>query len=329
MSLIRTAFLLLVMTALFIVVGYVLGGQTGILIALGLSIVTHLVSFWSSDKIVLRMHGAIEVDERTAPQFYGIVRDLSARAGIPMPKVCIMKNPQPNAFATGRNPQNAAVCATTGILEILTPQELSGVIAHELAHIKNRDTLTMAMAATIAGAISMLANFSLFFGSRRDNNSPIGPIAGIVIALAAPFAAMLIQMAISRSREYVADREGARITGHPLWLASALRKLETMRKQVRNASAEANPASAHLFIINPLSGRSIDSLFVTHPNTQNRIAALEALAREMGELPSNVAEYEPTQRRAEDQADIDAEQQPGPWNPARPRPGSPDRGPWG
>ncbi len=287
MTLIRTGLLLLAMTALFVVVGYVLGGQTGILIALALSIATNIWSYWASDSIVLRMHGAVEVDENSAPEFFGIVRDLSQRAGLPMPRVCIMRNPQPNAFATGRDPAHAAICATTGLLEMLNKEEVSGVIAHELAHVKNRDTLTMAMAATLAGAISMLANFSLFFGARRDERSPIGPWAGFLIALAAPFAAMLIQMGISRSREYAADREGSRISGHPLWLASALRKLEASRKRIRNMTAEANPASAHLFIVNPLTGRGLDSLFVTHPSTENRIAELERIAREMGESMSN------------------------------------------
>ena len=283
MSLIRTGLLLLAMTALFVIVGYLLGGQTGILIALALSIATHIWSYWASDSIVLRMHGAKQITEQDQPVYYGVVRSLAAKAGLPMPRVCIMDSPQPNAFATGRNPSHAAVCATTGLLAIVNENELAGVLAHELAHVKYRDTLTMAMAATLAGAISMLANFSLFFGSRRDSRSPIGPFGGILVALAAPFAAMLIQMAISRSREYAADREGSRISGHPLWLASALRKLENSRKRVPNLTAEANPASAHLFIVNPLTGRGTDSLFITHPSTENRIALLEELAHQMGE----------------------------------------------
>lgn len=283
MSLLRTVFLMFALTVLFMAVGYALAGPTGILIALGISIATHIWSYWASDSIVLHMHGAIEVDETAAPEYYGIVRTLSQNAGLPMPRVCIMNNPQPNAFATGRNPAHAAVCATTGLLEMLTPEEVSGVLAHELAHVKNRDTLTMAMAATISGAISMLANFSLFFGSRRDARAPLSPMLGLLVALAAPFAAMLIQMAISRSREYVADEEGSRISKHPLWLASALRKLESARGRIRNATAEAHPASAHMFIVNPLTGRGTDSLFITHPSTENRIARLEEIARRMGE----------------------------------------------
>ena len=283
MSLIRTGFLLLVLTALFVVVGYLLAGQTGILIALALSIATHIWSYWASDSIVLHMHGAVEIKESDAPVYYRVVRNLVAKAGLPMPRVCVMNSPQPNAFATGRNPSHAAVCATTGILELVNENELTGVLAHELAHVKNRDTLTMAMAATLAGAVSLLANFSLFFGSRRDSRAPISPWIGLLVALAAPFAAMLIQMAISRSREYAADAEGSRISGHPLWLASALRKLEAARRRIPNLTAEAHPASAHMFIVNPLTGRAVDSLFITHPSTENRIAALEALARQMGE----------------------------------------------
>ncbi len=322
MSLIRTGLLLLVLTALFVLVGYLLGGQTGILIALAISIVTHIWSYWVSDSIVLRMHGAEEVNEQSAPGFYRIVGDLSQRAGLPMPRVCIMRSPQPNAFATGRNPSHAAVCATTGLLEMLSPEEVSGVIAHELAHVKNRDTLTMAMATTLAGAISMLANFSLFFGSRRDDRAPVSPWVGILIALAAPFAAMLIQMAISRSREYAADAEGSRISGHPLWLASALRKLETARKRVPNATAEANPASAHMFIVNPLTGRGLDSLFVTHPSTDNRIAQLEELARQMGEP---VADGNQTGRPVFDGSTSYAD---GRQDPPTQR-SSANRGPWG
>jgi len=287
MSILRTGFLLLVLTALFVLVGYALAGQTGILIALAISIATHLWSYWSSDSLVLALHGAIEVDERQAPQYYQIVRQLSAKAGIPMPRVCVLNNPQPNAFATGRDPRHAAVCATTGLLEMLTPEELTGVLGHELTHVLNRDTLTMAMAATLAGAISMLANFSLFFGSRRDERAPLSPWVGLLVALAAPFAAMLVQMAISRSREYEADEGGAKLSGHPLWLASALRKLEMARLQIPNPSAEANPATAHMFIVNPLSGRGLDNLFLTHPSTENRIARLEEIARRMGEPTSD------------------------------------------
>ena len=287
MSMLRTGFLLILMSFLFAVVGFVLAGPTGLMIALVISLAMHLWGYWGSDQMVLAMHGAIEVTEAQAPVYYRIVQGLAAKAGIPMPRVCVLNNPQPNAFATGRDPSHAAVCATTGLLEMLTPEEVTGVLGHELTHVLNRDTLTMAMAATLAGAISMLANFSLFFGSRRDSRAPISPLMAILIALAAPFAAMLVQMAISRSREYEADAGGAKLTGHPLWLASALRKLEMARRRIPNVTAEEHPASAHMFIVNPLSGRGADNLFITHPSTENRVARLEEIARQMGEPMSD------------------------------------------
>jgi heat shock protein HtpX len=209
------------------------------------------------------------------------VRELANRAGLPMPRVYLMDNPQPNAFATGRNPENAAVAVTTGLLQTLSREELAGVLAHELAHIKNRDTLTMTVTATIAGAISMLAQFGLFFGGNRNNN-PLGAVGLILMVILAPLAAMIVQMAISRSREYQADRLGAEICGRPRWLASALAKISNAAQRIPNEAAEANPATAHLFIINPLSGERMDNLFSTHPATENRIAALEALEHEMG-----------------------------------------------
>jgi heat shock protein HtpX len=244
----------------------------------------NLFSYWQSDKLVLRMYGAEEVDARSGGEYYSIVADLARKAGLPMPRVYIMHNPQPNAFATGRNPQNAAVCASTGLLEMLSPEEVSGVMAHELAHVKNRDTLTMTIAASIGGAISMLAQYLQFgalFGGNRENNHVgwIGTLAAIIIA---PLAAMLVQMAISRSREYQADRMGALICGQPLWLASALQKIDHYARGIRNEPAEAAPATAHMFIINPLTGEGMDNLFSTHPNTENRIAELEKLATEMG-----------------------------------------------
>ena len=232
----------------------------------------NLFSYWNADKMVLRMHHAVEVDERNAPEYYGIVRDLAARAGLPMPKVYLIDNPQPNAFATGRNPENAAVAATTGLLERLSYEEVAGVMAHELAHVQNRDTLTMTITATLAGAISMLGNFAFFFGGNRDNNNPLGFVGVLVAMIVAPLAAMLVQMAISRTREYSADRRGAEICGQPLWLASALDKIARSAERIHNPDAERNPATAHLFIINPLSGERMDNLFSTHPNTENRIA---------------------------------------------------------
>jgi heat shock protein HtpX len=281
MNLVRTAMLLALMTALFMGVGYLIGGSGGMMIAFVIAAAMNLFSYWNADKMVLRMHHAVEVDERTAPEFYRIVRSLAERAALPMPKVYIIDNPQPNAFATGRNPQNAAVAATTGLLQTLTPEEVAGVMAHELAHVQNRDTLIMTVTATIAGAISMLGNFALFFGGNRDNNNPLGAVGVIVAIIVAPLAAMLVQMAISRTREYAADRRGAEICGNPEWLAAALAKIARIAGRVRNPDAERNPATAHLFIINPLSGERMDNLFSTHPDTQNRIDALMRLASEM------------------------------------------------
>ena len=225
------------------------------------------------------MHRAVEIDAQNAPEYFAIVESLVERAQMPMPKVYLIENPQPNAFATGRNPQNAAVAATTGLLDKLNQEEVAAVMAHELAHIQNRDTLTMTVTATIAGAISMLANFAMFFGGNRNNNG-VGIIGVLVAAIAAPFAATLVQMAISRTREYSADKLGAQICGHPLWLASALAKISNLASKIDNNDAERNPATAHMFIVNPLSGRGADNLFATHPNMDNRIAALEAMAAE-------------------------------------------------
>ena len=283
MNTVRTAMLLALMTALFMGVGYLIGGSGGMMIAFMIAAGMNLFSYWNADKMVLRMHRAVEVDERNAPEYYGIVRDLAARAGLPMPKVYLIDNPQPNAFATGRNPQNAAVAATTGLLDRLTPQEVAGVMAHELAHVQNRDTLTMTITATLAGAISMLGNFAFFMGGSRDNNNnPLGMIGVLVAIIVAPLAAMIVQMAISRTREYSADRRGAEICGQPLWLASALGKIARAATAIHNPDAERNPATAHLFIINPLSGERMDNLFSTHPDTGNRIAALQKMASEFG-----------------------------------------------
>jgi heat shock protein HtpX len=284
MSFFRTALLLAVLTSLFMAIGFFIGGQTGMLIAFLIAAGMNVFTYWNSDKMVLAMHNAQEVDESSAPELYDTVRQLSANAGIPMPRVYIVHADQPNAFATGRNPQNAAVAATTGLLDGLSREEVAGVIAHELAHIKNRDTLTMTMAATIGGAISMLANFGMLFGGgSRDDNRGLGMIGTLLMVFLAPLAAAVIQMAISRSREYEADRGGAEISQRPLWLASALRKIDAAAHQIPYGRAERNPATAHMFIINPLSGQGMDSLFSTHPNTENRIAALEQIAQEMGQ----------------------------------------------
>ncbi len=280
MSMLRTSMLLAGLTALFLAVGWFIGGQTGMLIALVVAIGTNVFAYWNSDKMVLRMYGAQEVDVRSAPELYGLVEQLATRAKLPMPRVFIIDNPQPNAFATGRDPQHAAVAATTGLLRVLSHQELAGVLAHELAHIRNRDTLIMTVTATLAGALSMLANFGLFFGGNRDNQS--SAITNILIMILAPMAAMLVQFAISRTREYAADHSGAEICGHPMWLGSALQKLESSARRIDNPQAEANPATAHLFIVNPLNGHSFDNMFSTHPSTENRVRALQQMAARAG-----------------------------------------------
>ncbi|MBF9197405.1 zinc metalloprotease HtpX [Microvirga terrestris] len=282
MNTVKTGMLLAGLMALFGVVGYFLGGGTGMMIALGFGLATNLFAYWNSDRLALAAHHAVEVDERTAPELVTMVRDLSQRAGLPMPRVYLIDNPQPNAFATGRNPENAAVAATTGLLHMLSRDEIAGVMAHELAHIKNRDTLIMTVSATIAGAIATLAQFGFLFGGRDERPNPIVMLG---TALLAPIAAMIIQMAISRSREYDADRMGAAISGQPLALASALARIAGGVAQIPNPDAERRPATASLFIINPLSGQGVDNLFSTHPATENRIAALHALAQEMGSTP--------------------------------------------
>ena len=228
------------------------------------------------------MHNAQEVDERSAPELVAIVRELAQRAGLPMPRVYLMDSPQPNAFATGRNPQHAAVCGTTGLLNTLGREEVAAVIGHELGHVWNRDTLTMTITATLAGAISMLAQFGMFFGGRRNNNSGLGVVGSLLMLVLAPLAAVIVQMAISRSREYAADNFGGRVSGRPDALASALLKISRVAAAVPNDTAEAHPTTAPLFIVNPLSGRGMDNLFSTHPSTENRVAALDRLSREMG-----------------------------------------------
>ncbi len=289
MNTLRTAMLLAAMTALFMGVGFLIGGSGGMMIALVIAAGMNLFSYWNADKMVLSMHHAVEVDERNAPEYFSIVRGLAQRAGLPMPKVYLIDNDQPNAFATGRNPQNAAVAATTGLLRRLSHEEVAAVMAHELAHVQHRDTLTMTIVATLAGAISMLGNFAFFFGGNRDNNNPFGFVGVLVAMIVAPFAAMIVQMAVSRTREYSADRRGAEICGNPLWLASALDKIARGAERIANPDAERNPATAHMFIINPLSGERMDNLFSTHPNTENRIAALQAMAGEFSPAASTPA----------------------------------------
>lgn len=284
MNHLKTYALLAGLTALFGAVGYMIGGTGGMLVALLVAGVMNLFAYWNADKMVLSHFHALPVDPNHPDlRVRAYVEDtlvLAQRAGLPAPKVYIIDNPQPNAFATGRNPQNAAVAATTGLIGLLTREEIRGVMAHELAHVKNRDTLTMTVTATIAGAIGMLANFAFFLGGSNGERS--NPIAGILVMLLAPLAASLVQMAISRAREYEADRIGAEIGGEPESLARALDKIEAYARQRINVDAERNPAMAHLFIINPLAGHGADNLFSTHPNTRNRIAQLVAIARQMG-----------------------------------------------
>jgi len=314
MNFFRTMLLLAALTALFMAIGYAIGGGPGMTIAFVIAAATNLFAYWNSDKMVLAQQGAQEVDEKSAPELYSIVRQLAANANLPMPRVYVIHSEQPNAFATGRNPNNAAVAASAGLLRTLSKEEVAGVLAHELAHVKNRDTLTMTMAATIAGAISMLANFGMFFGRRRngEGGGP-GMLGTLITVIVAPLAALIIQMAISRTREYSADHDGAEICQRPLWLASALRKIDNAARQIPNEQAEAHPASAPLYIINPLHGGGMDNLFSTHPNTENRIAALAAQARQMGQTE------EPSAARMSLRPDQAA---PGPWGQG----GGPSRG---
>lgn len=281
-NLFRTGLLIAALTALFMAVGYWIGGPQGMVIALIVAAAMNLFTYWSADRLVLSMYGAREVDDTQAPGLLRIVRELAGRAGLPMPRVYLIDSDQPNAFATGRNPQHAAVAVTRGLMQRLPEHEVAGVLAHELAHVKHYDTLTMTITATLAGAIGMLANFLFFFGGGRgdERNNPLGLVGGLLIMLLAPLAATLVQLAISRTREYAADQGGAEITGQPIWLAQALAHIHDSAAHIPNEEAEHNPATAHLFIINPLSGAHLDSLFSTHPPVEDRIARLTAMARQ-------------------------------------------------
>jgi heat shock protein HtpX len=277
MNTLRTGILMAAMTGLFLAVGALVGGGTGMLIAFGIALAMNLFAYWNSDKVLLSMYGARQVDAQSAPDLYRLVERLAQQAQLPMPKVYITENPQPNAFATGRDPDHAAVCVTTGLLGQVSQEELAGVLAHELGHVKHRDTLTMTITAVMAGAISMLANMAFFMGGSRDRDHPLGMVGVLLVTLLAPIAAVLVQAAISRSREFEADRAGAEITGRPMWLASALGQIERAAEQTPNYPADANPATAHMFIVNPLHG-GISGLFATHPSTEERIARLRAMA---------------------------------------------------
>jgi heat shock protein HtpX len=317
MNLIRTGMLVAVLTAIFMGVGYLIGGSSGMMIALVVAAGMNFFAYWNADRLVLATQRAREVDARTAPELVTLVGDLARRAGLPMPRVYVVDNPQPNAFATGRSPEHAAVAVTTGLLSSLSRDEIAGVLAHELGHVRNRDTLTMTVTATIAGAISMLANFAFFFGGNRDNNNPLGIVGILLAAIVAPLAALLVQMAVSRTREYSADRASAEITGRPDWLIAALGKLERGARVIPNPDAARNPAMAHLFIVNPLAGMNMASLFATHPATADRIAALRELApaatRPMAPPPALDPGAAPTDLHV------------GPWGNS----GGRRRGPWG
>ena len=278
----KTTILMAAIVALFGAIGSYLGGANGMLLALLFGGAMNFFAYWFSDKMVLRMYNAQEVDETSAPQFYAMVRELAQRAGLPMPRVYLIDEAQPNAFATGRNPENAAVAATTGILNLLSAREIRGVMAHELAHVQHRDILISTISATMAGAISALANFAMFFGGRDSEGRPANPLAGILVALLAPLAASLIQMAISRAREFEADRGGAEISGDANALADALTKIDAYARGIPMPTAEAHPATAQMMIMNPLSGGGISGLFSTHPATEERVARLRQLAAGQG-----------------------------------------------
>lgn len=285
MGFFRTSLMLAALTALFMAVGYALGGGAGVVIALVFAAATNLYAWWNSDRLALARHNAQAVTSASHPALYNLVNQLADSANMPRPQIAIIRSTAPNAFATGRDPSHGTVAVTTGLLDVLNENELAGVIAHELAHIRHRDTLTMTIAATLGGAIAMLAQFAFFFGRGRDRG-PLGIVGVLLAALFAPMAAMLIQMMVSRGREYAADRAGALISGVPLALASALEKLAALSGRIEMESAERNPATAHLFIVNPLTGARMDNLFATHPNPANRIAALRAMAADMPPRPT-------------------------------------------
>ena len=322
MNYFKTALLLAALTGFVLVAGYLLGGQTGLVISLVAALGMNLFAYWNSDKMVLRMANAREVGPENAPEFYGIVQQLAERAGLPMPRVYLIDEDQPNAFATGRNPENAAVAATTGLLRNLSREEIAGVMAHELGHVRHRDTLIMTVAATLSGAIGMLASFGGLMGGGRDSDGRplVNPIVAIAMMILAPMAAMLVQMAISRSREYEADRIGAEICGQPQWLASALAKLHAGTQQIHNEAAERNPATAHMYIANPLAAAGgMSSLFSTHPPMEERIARLQAMA------PSGADGYRAASTARPARSSV-PQSKPSPWGAASQ---SSRRGPWG
>ncbi len=287
MSILKTAMLLAALTALFVGIGFLIGGKAGMVLAFLLAVGMNFFAYWNSADMVLNTYGAREVSAETAPEFYGLVRDLARRAGLPMPRVYIIDTDQPNAFATGRDPEHAAVAATTGLLAMLSREEVAGVIGHELGHVKNRDILLMTITATVAGAISMIANIGMLFGGgERDENAEgsggLGFVGDLLLMILAPLAASLVQMAISRTREYEADRVGAEICGQPVWLADALVHIHQGAGHIANPVADGNPATAHLFIMNPLHAGALASLFSTHPATEERVRRLRAMVAGSG-----------------------------------------------
>ncbi|MBX7146590.1 MAG: zinc metalloprotease HtpX [Alphaproteobacteria bacterium] len=275
MNYFKTTFLMALLTSLFVGLGFLIGGQAGMILAFLMALVMNFLAYWHSDQMVLKIYKAQPIDQHELSWLYTMVQQLAVQANLPIPQLYLIHNPQPNAFATGRNPVHAAIAVTTGLIQELSREEVTGVIAHEMAHIKNRDTLTMTITATLAGAISMLANMAFFFGG-RDRNSNV--FVTLLVALLAPLAAMLVQMAISRSREYEADRVGSLISGDPLKLASALKKIDNFSKKTQNVIVDTHPATAHMFIINPLKAQSLKTLFSTHPHTEDRIKKLMDMA---------------------------------------------------
>jgi heat shock protein HtpX len=317
-STLKTTILMAGLTALFVGLGFLIGGQGGMIVAFLVAAGMNLFAYWNADKMVLRMHGAREIGPNEAPQLFAMVQEMTQRAGLPVPRVYVIDTDQPNAFATGRDPENAAVAATTGLLRRLSYEEVAGVMAHELAHIRNRDTLVMTVTATLAGAISMLANFAFFFGgSQNSRNNPLGVVGVILMAIVAPFAAMLVQMAISRTREYEADRVGAMICGRPGWLADALVNIQDAARRIDYHGAENNPATAHMFIINPLHARAVDGLFSTHPATEERVRRLRLM-----EMQGGIGGSPAAPRPAQPATGPGRASAGGPWGGRR-------RGPWG
>ncbi|MBE9604026.1 zinc metalloprotease HtpX [Acetobacteraceae bacterium H6797] len=322
----RTAILLGGMTALFVAIGGVMGGTNGMVIAFGIALAMNAFAWWNSDRAVLRMHNAQPVGPNEARQLYDMTAQLAARAGLPMPALYVIHEDQPNAFATGRSPERAAVAVTTGLIENMPPNEVAGVIAHELAHIKHRDTLIMTITASLAGGIGFLAQFGFLFRSADGRRNPIAALAMMILA---PIAAMLVQMAISRAREYEADRLGAEIAGDPMSLANALQRLESIAGRIVNQHAEANPATAHMFIVNPLHAFGVDSLFRTHPPTEKRVAALMELARQQGRGPGSGFGAGFGAGHGGFTAPPSPGPAPGPWSGGRPaRPVNRPRNPW-